>query len=564
MMRAAVARRPRVVIPNLGAGAQQRRQKVFMRRRNDYGEFFYTVNKWGGERPKPPPDHELFQANDLLLDLEDVDSRHVRKSTEDDEAQMLKKWSVDTKRQELGDRLEQVEIEVDWSRRKAFEVSSGPAKPWLPSRHDILSAALRGPPLAAPPIDSSQGQHGFAKTRTPGLCQEPGSLHAVCSENGIPERSKGNDTQLLHWLQLRDQFAQSDQHATKHPPSPVQVAAALKKQDSITGIRRLVSQGLSEGLDATSFQQTLRHDQTRPVPNLSSETRGACVNILGQHQKKDASCRDLLSFLGNLGQRLSLSGVHVGTPLCGLALRLSAEICKPDATLEYLDTGFSYEYWTASDQVMNDVLCSLRSYLHHLGIRPQSRFIDVYDRRVLVELLTGVGDNPDTVHESIRSLALHFLQDPPNENTALLALDIYRSYIVLLGQLGAVASLWQEWRLSAIELENKVRNGKLLVSDGQPGTQVVEAFQSAIKASISVVALTDDVVPTDLDLAGCATLDLKSIEMQNHDAWLGDQQKEARLMREFADGDTRAALGLPLDGWLEVVRRLAQGTGPQG
>ncbi|KAM5351445.1 hypothetical protein ACJ41O_004168 [Fusarium nematophilum] len=122
-------------------------------------------------------------------------------------------------------------------------------------------------------------------------------------------------------------------------------------------------------------------------------------------------------------------------------------------------------------------------------------------------------------------------------------------------QLGAVASLWQESRLSETKPEERARDGKLPVSEA---TLVSEAFQSAIRAALSVVALRSDAVPMDHDLAGCATLDLKSIKMQDHDARLGYQQEEVRPMREFVDGEIRAALDLPLNEWLEAVRRLAQ------
>ncbi|KAM5375937.1 hypothetical protein ACJZ2D_005727 [Fusarium nematophilum] len=527
----------------------QARQKMFVRNTDKNGEIYYTLNRWGYAKPKVPKDHELFQINDLLLDLDDMDSRHVRPSTEDDEEQMLKRWSVDRKRQGIENRLQQLKNEVDWSRQKVFEISSRPINIWRLGSHDILSAALRGLTSSAPLVDSLGRQQGSASvltTETPGLRQQHAALSTICSENGISERALENDELLLRWLQLRHQTAQPEQHIHRPAPSPAQFTKALQEQDSVAGIRRLVSQSLSSGLNVAPFHESPR--QTRGT-NLSSEVRHACANILNQSQEKDATCHDLVAFLGNLGQRLSPNGAHIGAPLCGLGLRLSAEICKPEATMQFLNIGFMNDYWTDNDEGISDVLSTLQTYSHYLNTPSRSEFLDVHDCQTILKLLTGVCDNGELTQESIRSLALHFL------GTSSGGLEVYRAYIVLLGQLGAVASLWQESRLSETKPEERARDGKLPVSEA---TLVSEAFQSAIRAALSVVALRSDAVPMDHDLAGCATLDLKSIKMQDHDARLGYQQEEVRPMREFVDGEIRAALDLPLNEWLEAVRRLAQ------
>ncbi|KAI8677124.1 hypothetical protein LRP88_09851 [Fusarium phalaenopsidis] len=571
MMRTAAARRPQVAKPTLNAGAQQIRQKTFIKREDKSGEIYYAVNRWGRAKPKKPPNRELFQINNLLLDLDDMDSRHVRTCTEDDEAQMLKHWSVDPKRQALRSRLEELLSEVDWSRRKVFEISMEPTSSWRPGSHDILSAALNGAPSSSspgPPVDSSNGQQGFANvlgTETPSQRQQSNTLHTICSKNGIPGHAKQDDELLLHWFQLRNQLAQSEQQTNK-PPSPSQLASVLREQDTVIGIRRLVSQCLSSGLDATSFHQTLHNGRGRPPSSLSSEVRDACANILNGCQEKSATCHDLLAFLGNLSQRLSSSGVHIGEPLCGLGLRLSAQMGKPAATMEYLDIAFRDGHF--GDEALCDVLDTLETYSHHLRVNSESRFLDMSDRQTLLSLLTGIRNDTHaaeshTAHGSIRSVAIHFLRERRDDGATLLALEIYRAYIVLLGRLGAVASLWQEWRLSGAELEGLIRNGNLLMPKGQTEEIVVESFRNAIGASLSVVALRDDAASTDLDLAGCATRDLEAIEEQNQDAWLGYQQ-EAHPMRGLLDGDIRAALGLPLDGWMEGLRRLAEGTDPRG
>ncbi|KAF4467353.1 hypothetical protein FALBO_5771 [Fusarium albosuccineum] len=525
---------------------------MFVRLRRD-GTVSHRLNRRspGYKRPKK---HEFFQASNLLLDLDDVFSEHVRPSNEDDEARMLKHWSVDPKRREVKSRLRQLQRELDRSRRQVFDVSSGVAKSWLPSHHDILSLALNGSQSPAPPSESSvEGHQGLASvsnTDTPGSREQPNTLHTIRSRSGIPERAQGNDEMLLHWFQLRNQLTRPEPHTNKPPPSPAQLVEALQKETSVTGIRRLVSRALSSGLDATCFSQAHLF--------VSSELQNSFDFLLTLGKEKNGTCHNLLAFLGNLSQRLSPRGAHIGAPLCGLGLRLSAAICKPRATMEYLDIGFGHGYWAANDQVMGDLLSTLETYLHQLSMSPGLRSLEVADKQRLLQLLTGVYNKDQTTEKSVRSLALYFLQERRDEvNYTRMALGIYRCYIVLLGHLGAVASLWQEWRSSGIAIGNLIQNGRLPIPDGQPDAIVVEAFQSAIAASLSVVALGEDEVPKDLDLAGCVTLDLVSINKQKQDARPGYQQEEAHPMRGFVDGDIRAALGLPLDGWLEEVRRLA-------
>ncbi|KAM0562265.1 hypothetical protein ACHAPJ_002712 [Fusarium lateritium] len=535
----------------LGAEAAANRGKMFIKKRGRSEGVYYVINNQP-TKPKAPREDEYFRITGLLLDLEDIDSKHVRPSTEEDDTQALKKWSQDPQRTILQGKLRNIGNQLDQSRRKAFEMNSRPTNPWRVGSHDIFSAALR-PPSPAPLIDSSEGQQGSANISTAETRPDM-LLHLICSENGIPKRANAKDSLLLQWFQLRTQLIGPERHSKASPSSPsVQLSKALKDQNSITGVRRLVSQCLTSDLNNISFHQLCTHGQNPSVNDLSSSIRKACENITKEDNSQNS--RNLLVFIGNLGQRLSARGDYIGGPLCGLGLRLSAEICKPNVTRQYLDMGFEPDYWTTSDQGLRDILHALETYLRHFGTSSQSSSLDLYDRQELLKLLIGSSNQGDTP-ESVRSLVLDSLENLPNDGVVQIALDVYRAYIALLGHLGAVALLWQEWRSSAIMIGKFAYNKEPRGSESQPDAIVAETFQAAIEAAISVVAPSHDAVPTNLDLAGCATLDFKSIEKQDQDSWLGYQQAGAHPTRQQMNGKIRAALGLPLNGWMEAVRLL--------
>ncbi|KAF5023988.1 hypothetical protein F66182_3934 [Fusarium sp. NRRL 66182] len=542
MMRKAIGQK-------LKPGARLKQGKMFKRIESQNGGPVYTVNR-EGPKAKPPKERDYFQINDILLDLDDYFSKAVRQSTEEDESQALKKWSQDPKRQQLQSKLQKLENELDWSRLKAFEMASKPTNSWRLGSHDILSAAL-GAPSPAPLIASPDGQTGSPTAET-----QSDILHLVCAENGISGRAEHNDSLLLSWLQSRTRLSKAVE-SFKHlplPPVQSQLAAALKDQNSVTSIRRLLSHSLSSHPDDISFRQPLTSRSSPTQNDMSSTVRDACVRVLEQEDGKGA--HDLLVFLGNLSQRLSSRGDHIGAPLCGFGLRLSADICKPQASRTYLGMGFEYGHWTTSDYALKDVLHALETYLHHLTTGSGSSRLGSTGRQTLLKLLVGAGNQEDTIAESFRALALDALQRPSKDGVVQTTLGIYRAYIVLLGQLGAVASLWQEWRLSATQVDEFANNGKSRGSGSQPDSFASNVFQAAVEAARSVVTLSHDTMPTNLDLAGCATLDLKSIKQQNQDSWLGSQQNEAHPGRQQMSGRTRAALELPLDGWMQAVRLL--------
>ncbi|KAH7172114.1 hypothetical protein DER46DRAFT_176698 [Fusarium sp. MPI-SDFR-AT-0072] len=470
--------------------AGKTKSKMFLKKETRWGETYYVVNRWP-ETPKLPEEHEYFRINDLLLDLDDMFSKHVRPSSEEDEERALKRWSRDNKRDDVRWKLHRMETSLTWSRIKAFQIHSEPSSSWRLGSHDIFSAALRAP-SPTPLIDSSKNQQGSANNAT--AEREPNKLHLISSNNGIPKQALEDDSSLLRWLQSRTQLSWSGQYPAVSPSHSAQLSAALRKQDSLTSLRRLVSQYLSVETSAISFHQLKSPGQEKSTDNLSSDLRNACENFLKQDTLQNK--HDVLVFLGNLGQRLTARGDHLGGPLCGLGLRLSAEICKPAASKRYFQSGLQTGYWTGSKQGSIDILHCLETYQCHFNSVSQPNGLDLYGRQELLELLLG---RSRTHNHSALSLINACLRGCKQDT----AFEAYRASILLVGHLGMVEWLNQEQRTSAAIIQRLARNSNSKDKKRQLEAILSEAFESAKSiAGTSVVAQSHDAVLTDPSLAG--------------------------------------------------------------
>ncbi|CAM1505469.1 Fc.00g111060.m01.CDS01 [Cosmosporella sp. VM-42] len=517
---------------------------MFLPTKDSNGDVYYTMNRKVFP-PKPVEESDFFAIGDLLLDLDAEDSKHVRQFTEDDEAQMQKSWKIDHTRRRIEKRVEDVESRVNYIRQKIFKITTRPTNVWRPRTQDVFAVALSTADSHLKPAKTRQ-KDDRDDTSSVSLVspREFDAIKTVCSENGFLNRP-ANDEMLLSWLKLRHRLLESGRN---HEPSVSarEVKEALRTQTSITAIRRLISQSLSSGLSVAAFEN-----------GLSSYIRDALIIILDQNTPKKAGRLQILTFLSNLKERLFSDGADIGAPLCGLGLRLSAEIAKPEATLEYLSLGFTQNLWNGNPQALGDVESALRSYDDHLRGTSETKSLDAFDRQNLLQILTGVGEADMSPEDCVRSLVT-----PPFENLSegdpQQALRIYRYYIMLLGRLGAVKTLWKEWRLTAPYFQSH-NDGNLRTRSAQ---DVTDIFVYAIRASLPIVVQQDGEVATDAGFDECVTGDYQAIEAQNPDDWLGKQQREARILDGLKDGDCREALELPIDGWLDVVGHLARKMSP--
>ncbi|PNY27916.1 Uncharacterized protein TCAP_02162 [Tolypocladium capitatum] len=531
MIRSAASRAPPFANAELCAGAHQRRFKTFVRRVDKKDEVYYTLARKGSSPdPDSPVQHDFFEMPDLLLDLDAVGTKNVRSFEDDDEQRMKGKWAVVPKRTAVRARLKQFEEQVYESRRRAHAMLSQPTNIWRITPHDILSAALRGA--------SGESQATQASNETPGLQKEPDILKQLRIENGIPPHATEEDEQLLRWMMLRRKsLEQPMQKRESAAPTPLQLAEALGQQTCITGVRRLVFQCLAAGTSIASFKSP-----PGSKPDLPLAIREACERVLRQDGGDGASVDGTLTFIGNLSERLSRLNASVGAPLCGLGLKLSAGTGLLETTSEWLYRGHDANLWSSDAEASKDVLSTLGSLRSTLSNAQQAGLHDVHSRQLLFQLLTGIDENDAISPDSFRALVTLHLEDDSHV-PAQRASEMYESYILLLGQLGATRMLWKEWRLSAPQARKRLDD------------RIVAMFGEAARRSALVMAASDGETRSDLNLDECATRDYHAIEMQDVGTW---RHAAGASKEEVEIGDVASALDLPLEGWKRRVERLPE------
>ncbi|KYK60013.1 hypothetical protein DCS_01147 [Drechmeria coniospora] len=509
------------VIASAASQSCQRRTKAFVRRLDEKNEVFYTLERKGpGRDDIPQRQYDFFAMPDLLLDLDAEGSEGIRSFDETDERRHKLAWSTAPKRDAVRSTLKRMEKQVYESRRRAREIRSQPTNIFRITPHDVLSAALRG--------SRSSGPSGTMPM-----------LEQIRIGNGIPPHAAEDDEQLLRWMMLsRSNLEESKRGRDEAAPVPSQLAEALRRQTSIEGIRRLVSQCLAAGTSVESFAV-----QPASSPNLPIEIRRACERVFKRDPTADGPRVAALTFIGNLSDRVSGLNGTVGASLYGLCLRLSAEAGMLDGTSEWLYRGFDNKIWNAGTETLQDVLFVLHLFRSRLGSTEKAGFGRVRDRQLLFQLLTGIDENDSISLDSFRSFALL----SPNQDGAgpvPLAGEIYRCYIGLLGQLGAARTIWKEWRLAT----SRPDDGAL--EDGA----LEMTFREALGQVGRTMATADDETRPDLSLDECARRDYHAIEMQHVDSWrhAASGASEGRLeMRHVQE-----LMSLPLEDWISKAKQL--------
>ncbi|KJK90427.1 hypothetical protein H633G_05723 [Metarhizium anisopliae BRIP 53284] len=501
------------------------RPKTFVKKIGKNNEIYYTLVKKGlAHNLDPEKEYKFFEMPNLLLDLDAEGTRHVRSVEETDEKLMTARWAEVPRRRAVQTRSKAFEEQLYESRGKAREIMSQPTNIWRITSHDIVSAALHGGPgpqrKSARELTPADVMSGPSSTTTPPRNAE--IIEKLRLENGIPQHAVNEDQLLLRWMTLRyNSLTQPSPYHRRTAPSPEQLKRALQTQTTILGARRLVFQALSAGTSINSFQ-----NETKPAISLPHQIRSTCGYILRQ----DPLNRDLylqaLTFLGNLSERLSSLDAQLGPILCGLALKLSAEI----GSLEALPVWLYRCHHTSSNGklLMKDVLSTLTSLQGTLRSKRPVNLQTIEQRQLLFQLLTGIDENDTMAKDSFRTFGTTFLEGD-SSSTARRA---YSAYIALLGHLGAARTLWREWR----ELPSSVSRDE----------DVVLSFCNALKQAVRVMPGSDGEYAPDSSLAACAALDYHAIGMQDTAAW------RARISCNMAGEASvnvaacRAILDLPL------------------
>ncbi|KAL6910625.1 hypothetical protein GGI43DRAFT_17672 [Trichoderma evansii] len=514
----------------------QRRSKAFVRRIDKNNEVYYTISN---KRPPKSPDSipvrdDFFEMPDLLLDLDAEDSRFVRPVDEADDLRLERKWDVNPKRLAVQDQLKELQTQISESRRKADDILSNPTNIWRLSPQDILSAALRGTPTVVdeihPPMMTPEASRDSKELA---LGNDSRLLETLCRENGIPSHALRDDRVLLEWMWLRyKNLKRSMENRSEEPLSPAQLSDALKDQTSILGIRRLVFHSLRSVEVAKTYFPKQKGGNNGP--NVPHEIRNACLRAIAEQPEKAAAHLETLSFLGNLAARLS---GHIGPTLTGLALRLSAEAGVVGAISEWLRRGFADNTWEINRASSTDVAETLKTFIQQLS----RGLYAVHDRQLLFQLFTGI-EHDSLSNDSFRSLPLYYLSEQSKVSTDE-AYDMYASYIMLLGHLGAVRTLWKEWYASRPIVE------RFLKPDGS--SQRLEAlYEASLRSALHVAAPMNTQGFPDMELNECVALDYHSIGAQDTTSWFASGAELAGPIESNGSASPELpSFNLPLDEW---------------
>lgn len=542
---------------------------VLVPHRDDKKEIYYRPTR--DPKQAKSSNHsfnDFFCIPNLVLDLDDETNRNVRPVTIADEPQFAAKWNTAPNRQRAQSQADELRQVIDSFRHKIGNTTTSPVNAWSITHHDKFSVALRGAPVAASgPFQEAKSGNGKTRSKpnsatsqynkVPGLgCpvwqaldpRKQNAIRTVAGENGIYEGVLSSHQLLLDWMNLRQQpIEQATLKELTNDPSTIErFVGALVAQDSIAGIRRLVSRALGIWPELLSTNPDSGSDSL----NFSSEIRQACMNVLGKDNSNVEAVIEILAMLGNMKIRLGDSGHVFGPSLWGLGLVMSAKASMPMLTSEYLRLGFLHHIWDQYPDMASDLVLVLEAYLDRLGSLSGDEPMKSQDRQNLFAILLGI--NQQGLHgQSIRTCLLKALNDG-HESQITLAYRAYECYIMLLGRIGAIRTLWQEWRDTAYYVQERM---KAIRDDKGVRFNIIAPFTNAFKSSVAVAGpLFQDMNDDVSDFVQCVWNDHKHIKNQDPRRWIAQHDRQEALVDEKDYVLVGEALNRPLSRLLETVR----------
>ncbi|KAK5990160.1 hypothetical protein PT974_08426 [Cladobotryum mycophilum] len=532
--------------------SQQKRFKSFVRKVDKNNDVYYTVAK-REDRPQDPEStqqNEFFEMPDLLLDLDAEGNRNVRTSDEADEERMKSKWDINPKRLVVQARLKEFEREIFEARRKFSNTISHQTSMWRLSQHDILTAALFGSPgsIEHGRVENTEPEQQLQHSYTQQNFEFIGSLGV---ENGLPHHAAKKDSLFLEWLRLRRGALVSIERRVDRPCPSHKLVKALNIEPSIKGVRRMIFQNLAERTDIASYTNYLGFASGRS-PNIPREIRDACLRICNDSEGSEPYL-ETLSFLGNLAERFSANGIPLGATLHGLALRISAEAGLPATSGLWIHRGYADNVWVHGTDVSEDIVAAMDAFLGSLRYAEGAGLNQPHERQLLFQVLTGLDEHSSLAPDSFRTLStfyLHMKNNTPIEQS----FAIFERYITLLGQLGAIRTLWHEGQAPANWARTKLTREK------RQG-EVDALFHKALASALQVAVIPPEETAADLSYEESVTLDYHSIASQNPNTWFETRDDTATSSisnDEMPIGETLPPLTLSYNEWISKIREILQ------
>ncbi|KAF4581922.1 hypothetical protein GQ602_006546 [Ophiocordyceps camponoti-floridani] len=488
----------------------------------------YGIPYWTRRRKRvlphdPEASVDFFKVSDFLLDLDAEEATTVRPFRASDEQQMRDEWRLRSERAVAGAQAKKIRDQIYRSRESLYKTALQTPPLWRITPHDILSAALLGRPTSD---EAASPEAEGNKDRS--------LLISLCDAHGIPPQALINDDDLLRWLLLRRRVSEkSKRQVAESVILPRQVAYNLRQSNSMALVRRLMYLSLSSHNQIGDFGQ----GQTSRSAVVSL-TRQACDRALASSGGSRSTMLETLTFLGNLWQASYRTQRPIGSPLVGLALRLSAQLGELEAVSEWLQRFCQLRAWedrkTGKDVTATlDALTGLVSdSADKGGIRGPER------RAVLLQVLVGLQERDRIDSDSVRGVLLTYMDEGMRGNRPFGVYTMYGAYLELLGRLGAGRLLWCEWRTS----------GPLARRMWEDKDKSASWGDDMVKQSFGRAKGVED----------CAWLDYDDL-VAKATRWHGGWKRPLESIGPESQDVVQGLLELPLYGFLRGVQQLRGG-----
>lgn len=437
-------------------------------------------------KPKPKP----FELSPLILDLDAEDSPFVRAYTALDEAHQVAKWA----RRPPPHRPSRPLLERQQQQQQQHAAAATPYSPWRVSDADVATVALLGradtPELAA--LLAALGA-------PPGAARDAPVAMAYLRHAQRRSRAGPDDTTMGTerggWARPRGaRSAGGYEHlaeAMRSFPPP-----------TLGEIRRVVAAATTT---AAGYRAVA--GAGADIARAVERTRALLDDDGGGGGGSGA--REVVGMVGNAAFALGGAGVPLGEPLCGLGLEAAARARSEPAVRTFLALGWCEGWYRpgAEGYALGGIEKVLALFLRELnagGAAAEETLLGapatVTVRATLFGLLTGadfVGPPPVLGPQSTSAAAAAAEAAPLPSFRATLGQDVTRSYVFylhLLGELGAVRTLWHEWRaFDGLKIRNTTTTDTTTTgADGEAQSQQPAppppAFKDNLFASAMVLA----------------------------------------------------------------------------
>lgn len=509
-------------------------RRTFVHHQEPTGQVWYTI-KSKLQRIKRPENPKFFEMPDLVIDLDAEDQKGIREFNLQDENIARKRWGVNHKREAMETFVSRLESDAAHLRQSWADILAQPSNPWRITPHDLISVALGG-------VTS-----GTLATNLRGIgpADDPAYLHFLCEMNGIPEYAIADDKSVLEWMLIRKEaMEQIVSQQSGQLPSATDFFEALQVASSLLELRRVIAT-CSLGSLGNEHNAITAFGQDGNIAVAIEDAIRRLLNAAEpESPEMENAIRQAMTIVGNAEINLQDQNPRVSALLWAFGSQL-AKSHSLVATIESIRRCLQAEHEHAVPEVSNivaDMIDGLASTLEDLYQRDPAHIYHMTEAPALLGILIGNPNIED--HErtySVRSFVLdsrHLSLD--------LRLNLYKSYIALLGRLGAVRVLWLEHQhrfqvMKGLDVEYRD------LSSAE--AEISQAILAAASTAPALETIQDYTHRRNITLGQCAIADYEDFVSRT------DTGSIERSPTPMDMAKLKKAIGGSLRGWLIELGR---------